>query len=262
MMLVFFFGMGVVAAGGAGAERLAAGRRAHAAGRVLGHLPPGGHPDAAAAQPKPGAPSASTGCQGNLGIAGAALAHRPAGAPGRLARGLCSAGVAVLGWVCCLPAGAARGAAAVPAHGHRHRAAGPGQLARVLAVMTVAAIAPALLFNLTTNGNAQLMSERLRAWCTTRRTWACCWRGVCAGQPVAGGGGPADRPRAAQAAVPGHRAVQAPLLALAAQAQGWWICIGAAGRDGADLRRHPVHRRDDRALRRRPAALSAWPACG
>jgi MFS family permease len=62
MMLVFFFGIGRVgAAGRAGAERLAAGRRADAAGRCFGHLPPGGHPDAAAARTGPGRTIGSTG---------------------------------------------------------------------------------------------------------------------------------------------------------------------------------------------------------
>jgi hypothetical protein len=64
MMLVFFFGIGASSLlAGAGAERLAAGRRAHAAGRLLGDLPPGGHPDAGAAQPHAGRTIGSTGCR-------------------------------------------------------------------------------------------------------------------------------------------------------------------------------------------------------
>ena len=84
----------VGAAGGADAQRLGAGRGADAAGRLCLDLPPGGHPDAAAAcaQPRGGHRHQRPGRQ--PGHRGGGAEHRLHGAVVRLACGLRAAGAA------------------------------------------------------------------------------------------------------------------------------------------------------------------------
>jgi hypothetical protein len=126
-------------------------------------------------------------------------------------------------------------------------------LARVFAVMTLAAITSSVLFNFTTNGNGQLMAERLRGLVDNpSKLGLLLAAGVRGGVAGAAGRRPADRPLPAQAAVPGHRADAGALAGAGRACAGLVDLCRAGGHDGADLRRHPVHRRDDRALRRRP----------
>jgi MFS family permease len=100
----------------------------------------------------------------------------------------------------------------------------PSALARVFAVMTAASVTGGLLFNFTTHGNAQLLAERLRGIVEDPALLGAMLAGVYAlaslAQVVVGR--LIDR-------VPlkplylGIVALQIPLLALAAFAQGWWL---------------------------------------
>lgn len=104
------------------------------------------------------------------------------------------------------------------------------QVARVLAVMTVASATGGILFNLTTNGNAQLMAERFR---DVMRDPV--WLGLLLASVYAVAslaqvivGRLIDR-------VPlkplylGVALLQVPLLLFASQAQGWWLYAGLLG---------------------------------
>jgi predicted MFS family arabinose efflux permease len=97
-------------------------------------------------------------------------------------------------------------------------------LARLLFVMTSAAVTASLLFNFTTNGNAQLLTERMRGVIEDPALLGALLAGVYAlastAQVVVGR--LIDR-------LPMKRlyltiaCAQVPLLALSAQAQGWWL---------------------------------------
>jgi MFS family permease len=106
----------------------------------------------------------------------------------------------------------------------------PSMLARVFFVMTAAAASGGLLFNLTTNGNGQLLAERMRGLVEDPSTLGTLLASVYAFASVAQVvvGRLIDR-------VPLKRLylvialAQAPLLALAAQAQGWWLYAALIG---------------------------------
>lgn len=232
MMLVFFFGMGaaaLLAAATQSAWQLAAALALLGAFSAIYH--PVGIPMLVQGSKTPGATIGINGLSGNLGIAAAALAT---GFLVQLAGW--RAAFAVPGLVCI-----ALGllfAWLVPAEAQppSKRKAGnavalaPGQLARVLVVMTVASATAGLLFNLTTNGNGQLLTERLRGMVNDPATIGLLLAGVYAlaslSQVVVGR--LLDR-------VPLKRLqltivlCQAPLLALASQAQGWWLYAALLG---------------------------------
>ena len=232
MMLVFFFGMGVsalLAAATQSAWQLAAALALLGAFSAIYH--PVGIPMLVQGSKTPGATIGINGLSGNLGIAAAALAT---GFLVQLAGW--RAAFAVPGLVCI--ALGVLFARVVPAEAQppSKRKAGntvvlaPGQLARVLVVMTVASATAGLLFNLTTNGNGQLLTERLRGLVSDPATIGLLLAGVYAlaslSQVVVGR--LLDR-------VPLKRLQlvivlgQAPLLALASQAQGWWLYAALLG---------------------------------
>jgi MFS family permease len=101
---------------------------------------------------------------------------------------------------------------------------GPRLLARVLVVMTAASVTGGLLFNFTTNGNAQLLGERLAGRVDDPAVIGALLAAVYATAALAQVvvGRLIDR-------VPlkplylGIVGAQVPLLALAAQADGWWL---------------------------------------
>lgn len=103
-------------------------------------------------------------------------------------------------------------------------------LARVFAVMTAASATAGLLFNLTTNGNGQLLSERLRGIVDEPATLGMLLAAVYAVASVAQVvvGRLIDR-------VPLKRLqliivlAQVPLLVMAAYAQGWWLYAALLG---------------------------------
>lgn len=232
MMLVFFFGMGasaLLAALTQNVWQLAAALSLLGAFSAIYH--PVGIPMLVQGAKKPGATIGVNGLAGNLGIAAAALTTgflvkafgwRAAFAAPGLA---CIALGFVFAWL--VPA-----EAEPPSQRKRASAVSlaPGQLARVLVVMTVASATAGLLFNLTTNGNGQLLAERLGGVVNDPATLGMLLAAVYAVSSVAQVvvGRLLDR-------VPLKRLqmmivlCQAPLLALASQAQGWWLYAALVG---------------------------------
>jgi MFS family permease len=97
-------------------------------------------------------------------------------------------------------------------------------LARVFTVMTLAAVTGSLLFNFTTNGNAQLLTERFRGLVEDPATLGAMLAAVYAVASLAQVvmGRLIDR----FSLKPLYLAIvllQIPLLVLAATAQGWWL---------------------------------------
>lgn len=104
------------------------------------------------------------------------------------------------------------------------------QVARVLAVMTVASATGGILFNLTTNGNAQLMAERFRD-VMRDPVWlglllASIYAVASLAQVIVGR--LIDRV-ALKPLYLGMALLQVPLLLFASQAQGWWLYAGLLG---------------------------------
>ena len=228
MMVVFFFGIGaasLLAALTRTAWELAAALTLLGAFASIYH--PVGIPMLLQRAPNPGAVIGVNGLAGNLGIAVAAL----------------STGFMVqwLGWraAFALPGLAAIGCGLLFTVLCPHETEAPAKrtskarvtltpaaLARVFAVMTAASVTGGLLFNFTTNGNAQLLGERFRGIVEDPARLGAMLAGVYAlaslAQVVVGR--LIDR-------VPlkplylGIVALQIPLLALAAAAQGWWLLV-------------------------------------
>ena len=232
MMLVFFFGMGasaLLAAATQNAWQLAAALTLLGAFSSIYH--PVGIPMLVANAEKPGATIGVNGLAGNLGIAAAALltGFLVQWAGWRAAFAVPGLACLLLGW---LFARVVPAEAGPPAKRGRPAAVAlaPGQLARVLVVMTVASATAGLLFNLTTNGNGQLLAERLRGLVQDPATLGLLLAGVYAVSSLAQVvvGRLLDR-------VPIKRLqltivlAQAPLLALASQAQGWWLYAALLG---------------------------------
>ena len=228
MMLVFFFGIGVAALLTAlvqSAWQLAAALTLIGAFASIYH--PVGIPMLVQRSPNPGAVIGVNGLAGNLGIAVAALVTgflvkwigwRAAFAlPGLLAIGL-GAVFAVV----CPPETLAPAKRA----GNSRKPLPPALVARVLGVMTGAAVTGSLLFNFTTNGNVQLLTER--------------FLGIVEDPALLGAMLAAVYAVASLAQVVVGRLIdrfalkplylwitlaQIPMLALAANAQGWWLLV-------------------------------------
>lgn len=232
MMLVFFFGMGASAllcALAPGPWPLAGALTLLGLFSAIYH--PVGIPMLVQGAKRPGATIGLNGLAGNLGIAAAALltgllvqafGWRAAFAvPGLVCIGL---GL-VFGWL--VPR-----EAEPPAQRARKAAVslGRAELARVLVVMTVASASGGLLFNLTTNGNAQLLQERLAGRVADPATIGALLAAVYAMASLAQVvvGRLLDRVplKRLQLVVVG---CQAPLLLLASQAQGWWLYAALLG---------------------------------
>ena len=96
--------------------------------------------------------------------------------------------------------------------------------------MTAVAITGSLLFNFTTNGNGQLLAERLRGIVDDPATLGALLGGVYAIASLAQlvVGRLIDR-LPLKPLFLGIVAAQAPLLALAALAQGWWLYVALTG---------------------------------
>ena len=226
MMLVFFFGMGVsalIAALTTNAWQLAAALCLLGAFASIYH--PVGIPMLVQHAQNPGATIGVNGLAGNLGIAVAAV--------------LTGLLVKWIGWRAAfvVPGLAALVCGGLFAHFTPKELEPPAtrprksalvlpaaMLARVFAVMTAAAVTASLLFNFTTNGNGQLLAERMQGIVDDPATLGLLLAAVYAlastAQVVVGR--LIDR-------VPLKRLyltialAQAPMLALAAQAQGWWL---------------------------------------
>jgi MFS family permease len=228
MMLLFFFGIGasaLLAAATRNAWELAAALTLLGAFASIYH--PVGIPMLLQRVPNPGAVIGINGLAGNLGIAVAAL----------------STGFMVqwLGWraAFALPGLVAIACGVLfarvcpqetePPSKRTTKARvslAPRAMARVFAVMTAASVTGGLLFNFTTNGNAQLLTERFRGIVEDPALLGAMLAAVYAlaslAQVVVG------RLLDHVALKPlyvGIVALQIPLLALAAWAEGWWLLL-------------------------------------
>ena len=232
MMLVFFFGMGASAllvALTQSVVQLAAALTLLGTFSAIYH--PVGIPMLVQGAARPGATIGVNGLSGNLGIAAAALVT------GFLVHALGWRAAFALPGVVCIVLGLVFAHVAPPEAeppSRRSRAAAiplaPAQLARLLAVMTLASASAGLLFNLSTNGNGRLLAERFAGVVSDPATLGVMLAAVYAlaslSQVVVGR--LLDR-------VPLKRLqlcivlAQAPLLALASQAQGWWLYAALLG---------------------------------
>jgi MFS family permease len=228
MMLLFFFGIGasaLLAALTRNAWQLAAALALLGAFASIYH--PVGIPMLLQRAPNPGAVIGVNGLSGNLGIAVAAL----------------STGFMVqwFGWraAFAIPGLLAMGAGLLFARVCPHESEAPARrtskarvvltpalLARVFAVMTAASVTTGLLFNFTTNGNAQLLAERFRGIVDDPALLGAMLAAVYAVSSLAQVvvGRLIDRV-ALKPLYLGIALTQIPLLALAAQARGWWLLV-------------------------------------
>ena len=226
MMLLFFFGIGasaLLAAATRNAWQLAAALTLLGAFASIYH--PVGIPMLLQRAKNPGAVIGVNGLAGNLGIAIAALSTgfmvqwlgwRAAFA----IPGLVAIGCGLLFASMCPHETEAPAKRTTKAH----VTLAPATLARVFAVMTAAAVTGGMLFNLTTNGNAQLLNERFRGVVEDPALLGTMLAGVYAVASLAQVvvGRLLDRV-ALKPLYLGIVALQIPLLALAAVAQGWWM---------------------------------------
>jgi MFS family permease len=232
MMLLFFFGIGLsslLAAMAHNAWQLAAALTLLGSFSAIYH--PVGIPMLLQHSSRPGRTIGWNGLCGNLGIAAAALVtgflvswmgwRMAFAVPGVLSLAL---GVAFARW--------APPETEVPARRvQKARVSLPAdQLARVFVVMTLAAIASGVLFNITTNGNGQLMTERLRGLIDTPSRIGALLAAVYAIASLAQlvVGRLIDRV-ALKPLYLGIVLAQVPLLVWASQAQGWWIFAALLG---------------------------------
>ena len=232
MMLVFFFGLGASALLVAATQtvwQLAAALTLMGSFTAIYH--PVGIPMLVQGAKRPGATIGVNGLSGNLGIAAAALVT------GFLVQAIgwraafVVPGVAciVLGWVF---ARLVPTEAEPPSKRSRPAAVSlsKAELARVLVVMTVASATAGLLFNLATNGNGQLLAERFGGVVTDPATLGLLLAAVYAVASLAQVvvGRLLDRVSIKRLQV-SIVLMQAPLLALASMAQGWWLYAALLG---------------------------------
>jgi len=225
MMLVFFFGMGasaILVSLTQGPWSIAAALALLGAFSSIYH--PVGIPMLVQGAQRPGATIGVNGLAGNLGIAVAALVT------GLLVKYFgWRAAFAVPGAICLafgvLFARIAPHESEPPAKRTAKAIALPrATMARIVAVMTATAIGASLLFNFTTNGNGQLLRERFVGIVEDPATLGMMLAGVYAVASITQAvvGRLIDR-------YPLRRLylsivlLQAPLLALAAAAEGWWL---------------------------------------
>ena len=232
MMILFFFGIGfasVLASVAQGPWQLAAALTLIGVFASIYH--PVGIPMLLQGATRPGATIGVNGLAGNLGIAVAAVLT------GLLVQGFgWRAAFAVPGVACVAlglvfmrvvpresePPARRKGGAKV----HLSRA----QVARALAVMTLASATGGILFNLTTNGNAQLLTERFRGVMGDPATLGLLLGAIYAVASVAQVvvGRLIDR----VALKPLYLSIallQVPVLLFSSRAQGWWLYAGLLG---------------------------------
>jgi MFS family permease len=232
MMLVFYFGMGASALAVAltqGPWQLAAALTVMGLFSSIYH--PVGIPMLVQHARNPGATIGISGLSGNLGIAAAAVVTGVlvdvAGWRAAFAvPGLACIGLGLVFWQC-----APREPEPPARRPHRASARLPaGQLTRVLAVMTLASASGGLIFNLTTNGNGQMLGERVSALAHDPSRLGLVLGAVYAVASLAQVvvGRLIDR----WPLKPLWLAIvlaQVPMLALAATASGWWAWLALLG---------------------------------
>jgi len=226
MMLLFFFGIGasaLLAALVRNAWELAAALTLLGAFASIYH--PVGIPMLLQRAPNPGAVIGVNGLSGNLGIAVAALST------GLLVQWFGWRAAFALPGLLAIACGLAfarlcprETEAPARRNGKARVTLAPALLARVFAVMTAASVTGSLLFNFTTNGNAQLLAERFRGVVEDPALLGAMLAGIYAVASLAQVvvGRLIDR----VALKPLYLCIafmQVPLLALATQARGWWM---------------------------------------
>ncbi|MFA5522204.1 MAG: MFS transporter [Castellaniella sp.] len=232
MMLVFFFGLGVSAfltALAQGPWQLAGGLTLVGAFASIYH--PVGVPMLVQYTRRPGAVIGINGLAGNLGVAAAALltgflvnwwGWRAA----FIVPGAVSIICGVLFALLCADQGAAPGRSRKPPQ----VVLPPSELARALVVMTIAAITGSLLFNFTTNGNTQFLTERFDGLINDPAMiglmLAVIYTVASFAQIVVGH--LIDRVSLKRLYL-GMVLTQIPWLFLAANAQGWWLFVALLG---------------------------------
>ena len=232
MMLVFWFGMGasaLLAAFVQGPWQLAFALALLGAFASIYH--PVGIPMLVQHARNPGATIGVNGLVGNLGIACAALVT------GFLVKWFgWRAAFAVPGVACIVLAFVFARVCPRETEAPSKRKGGakvvlsPADLARAFVVMTAAAVTGSLLFNFTTNGNAQLMSERFAGIVEDPAALGILLAAIYAiaslAQVVVGRLIDRMPLKPLYLAIAG---TQVPLLALAAHAQGWWLFAALLG---------------------------------
>lgn len=232
MMLVFFVGMGasaILASLTRNAWELAAALTLLGTFSAIYH--PVGIPMLVQGAARPGAVIGINGLSGNLGIAAAALVT------GVLVKAFGWRAAFFVPGVVCLLLGWLF-ARVVPHEteppskraGRLTSTLSKAQLARVFLVMTVASATGGMVFNMTTNGNGQLLAERMRGLVDDPAMLGVLLASVYAVSSLAQVvvGRLIDR-------VPLKRLqmsillMQVPLLLLASQAQGWWLFLALVG---------------------------------
>jgi MFS family permease len=226
MMLVFFFGMGASAllcALATGPWTLAAALTLMGTFSAIYH--PVGIPMLVQGATRPGAVIGVNGLAGNLGIAVAALLT------GALVQWAGWRAAFVVPGIACLVLGLVFWRVCpreTEAPAARKRAGGGSlsrqELTRVFVVLTVAAASGNVIFNTTTNGNAQLLAERFAGIVESPSTLGLMLAAVYAVASLAQVvvGRLIDRVPLKRLQL-GIVAAQVPLLLLASQAQGWWL---------------------------------------
>lgn len=232
MMLVFFFGMGASAllvSATQGPWQLAGALTLMGAFASIYH--PVGIPMLVQHAERPGAAIGVNGLSGNLGIAAAALTTgvlvEHAGWRAAFAvPGLASIVVGLVFWRM------APREVEPPARRVQRAAVTlePRALARVLLVVTLASASGGLIFNLTTNGNAQMLGERVASLAADPSRLGVMLAVVYAVASLAQVvmGRLIDR-HALKPLWLTVVVIQAPMLALAAAAPGWWSWLALLG---------------------------------
>ena len=226
MMLIFFFGIGaaaLLAAATQNAWQLATAMAVIGIFASIYH--PVGVPMLVQNAKNPGATIGINGLAGNLGVAVAALAT------GLLIKWIGWRAAFALPGLISIACGFAFARVCPRETEAPHKRSGkakvslsPAMLARAFVVMTAAAITGSLLFNFTTNGNAQLLTERFRGIVEDPALLGALLAAVYAMASVAQVvvGRLIDRV-ALKPLYFGITVAQIPLLILAAHAQGWWM---------------------------------------
>ncbi len=232
MMIVFFFGMGLsalLASAAQGPWQLALALTLIGSFASIYH--PVGIPMLLEGAARPGATIGVNGLAGNLGIAVAA------GLSGLLMQWLgWRAAFAVPGIACMLLGLVFMRVVPPETESPAKRRGGAtvrltrAQVARALAVMTVASATGGILFNLTTNGNAQLLSERFRDTMADPAVLGLLLASIYAIASVTQVvvGRLIDRV-ALKPLYLGIALAQVPVLLFSSQAQGWWLYAGLLG---------------------------------
>lgn len=232
MMIVFFFGIGassLLASLAQGPWQLAAALTLIGSFASIYH--PVGIPMLLQGATRPGATIGINGLAGNLGIAVAAAVT------GLLVQWLGWRAAFAVPGVACVALGLLfmrvvppETEAPAKRKGGANVNLSRAELARVLAVMTVASATGGILFNLTTNGNAQLLTERFRGLMSDPATLGLLLASIYAVASLAQVvvGRLIDRV-ALKPLYLGVALLQVPVLLVSAHAQGWWLYAGMLG---------------------------------